>query len=109
TSVWRHEGYNLDTADQIGCEQRREPLGSGGLLSAVRGDNHPVLLDGAHGSERWTGEVGEKVLATDGALAVIESADRQNVRIIDLLDSGRQAWTAQLGGDPGAAGQPTPA
>lgn len=107
TSVWRHEGYNLDTADQIGCEQRREPLGSGGLLSAVRGDNHPVLLDAADGSERWTGEVGEKVLATDGGLAVIESADRQNVRIIDLLDSGRQAWTAKLGENPEAAVTPT--
>jgi outer membrane protein assembly factor BamB len=107
TSVWSHEGYNLDTADQVGCEQRREPLGSGGMLSAVRGDNHPVLLDAADGSERWAGEVGERVLATDGSLAVIESADRRHVRVLDLLDSGRQAWTAQLGENPEAAITPT--
>jgi hypothetical protein len=107
TSVWRHEGYDLDTADEIGCEQRREPLGSGGLLSAVRGDNHPVLLDAADGSQRWVGEVGEQMLATDGSLAVIESADRENVRVIDLLDSGRVAWSARLGENPEAAVTPT--
>lgn len=102
-SVWRHEGYDLDTAAGIGCEQRHDPLGSGGLLSAVRGDNHPVLLDAADGSERWAGQLGERVLATDGKLAVIEAADRQTVRVIDLLDGNRTAWSQKLGENPDAA------
>jgi hypothetical protein len=97
-SLWSSEGFDLDTASGAGCEQRRDPLGAGNHLVGVRGDNHPALLSVADGRATWTGVPGERILATDGELAVIEGADRRTVRVIDLLDPERRpVWSGQMG------------
>jgi len=98
TSVWRKDGFDLDTASGAGCEQRRDPLGAGNHLVALRDDNLPTLLAAATGEPTWTGVPGERVLATDGELAVVEGADRRTVRVIDLLDPDRRAvWSEEVG------------
>jgi hypothetical protein len=100
--VWAVDGLDVDTADGAGCEQRRDPLGSRGQLSGQRGDGRPTLVSTSDGRSGWTGVPGEKVLATDGELAVIEGADRRTVVVVDLLD-GRTVWSAELGLRPRAA------
>jgi outer membrane protein assembly factor BamB len=106
-SQWRRDGYDLNTASGAGCEQRRDPLGAGGVLIAVRGDNKPVLLDAGDGSELWVGQPGEKVIATDGRLAAVAESDQNSVRIIDVIDRGRQVLTRQVGSRPQVAITPS--
>ncbi len=96
--VWHKEGYDLRTASGAGCEQRRDPVGGGGTLAAVRGDNREVLLDAAGGRELWVGEPGERPLATDGRLAVIRAASGDRVRMIDLGDHST-LWQHPVGKD----------
>jgi hypothetical protein len=83
-SVWRRDGYDLRTASGAGCEQRRDPSGTGGALAAVRGDNREVLLSAATGAELWVGAAGEQVLATDGLVALIRTAGGKAVKAVDL-------------------------
>jgi outer membrane protein assembly factor BamB len=105
--AWARDGLDLDTADGAGCEQRDDPLGSGGHLAAVGPDNRPVLVAAANGRVAWTGGPGERVLASDGELAVIEGADRRGVRVVDLLDpETRTVWSRELGLRPRAAVTP---
>jgi outer membrane protein assembly factor BamB len=104
TLVWSSEGFDLDTASGAGCEQRRDPLGAGNHLIGLRGDNHPALLSVANGRPTWVGVPGERVLATDGLLAVIEAADRRTLRVVDLLDPElRPVWSGEMGLRPEAA------
>jgi len=105
-SKWRKDGNDLDTASGAGCEQRRDPLGSGGYLVAIRPDSRPVLIFAEDGSERWTGVAGERVLATDGLLAVVEGADRKTVKVIDLNGDNNVVWSGLLGLRPEAAVTP---
>jgi hypothetical protein len=96
-SVWKREGYDLKTSSGAGCEQRDNPVGGGGMILATRGDNRPVLLNAADGSEAWVGVHGERVLATDGSLAAIGGADEKTVKLIDLLAGGRVVSTQAAG------------
>jgi hypothetical protein len=105
--AWQRDGLDLDTASGAGCEQRRDPLGAGNRLVAVRGDNHPTLIGAVDGQPVWTGVPGERILATDGELAVVVAADRKTVRVLDLLGVEQRAvWTATMGLDPEAAVTP---
>jgi outer membrane protein assembly factor BamB len=97
-SQWHAEGLDLGTASGVGCEQRRDPLGAGTLLVAVNTDNNPALLAADSGNQVWSGVSGDRVLATDGELAVVQGADRSTVRVIDLLADGRPTvWSARMG------------
>jgi hypothetical protein len=91
SAVWRTEGYDLRTASGAGCEQRRDPMGGGNTLSAIRGDNLEVLLDAYDGREVWVGKPGEKVLATDGLVALIRSADGKSIIGWDIA-GGVDLW-----------------
>jgi outer membrane protein assembly factor BamB len=102
-SVWRNDAVDLDTTSGAGCEQRRDPLGAGGFLSAVRADGRPALIAASDGSERWVGAAGERVLAIDDRLAAIQGADGRTVRILDLVDENREVWSGQIGLRPEAA------
>lgn len=85
--VWRDEGLNINTASRPGCEQRRDPTGGHVLLSGTGGDNRPelnTLASGGAGRTVWVGALGEKVLDTDGQLAVVLNPEQNAVELIDL-------------------------
>jgi outer membrane protein assembly factor BamB len=88
--VWHRDGYQLRTISGGGCEQRKQPAGSGNALVAVRPDGAEVLIDAADGREVLVCAVGEKVLATDGVYAVVRSADGAQI-------SGYALGSAALG------------
>jgi outer membrane protein assembly factor BamB len=104
STLWRAEALDIDTAEGAGCEARRDPLGAGNYLVGVRADNHPVLVSMADGRTVWIGVPGERILDTDGQLAVVESADRKTINVVDLLAADRPVvWSGDVGPKPRAA------
>jgi hypothetical protein len=107
STVWRVEALDVDTAEGAGCDARRDPLGAGNHLVGVRADNHPVLVSMADGRSVWTGVPGERILDTDGQLAIVESADRKTITVVDLLADGRPVvWSGDVGPKPRGAVTP---
>jgi outer membrane protein assembly factor BamB len=96
-TIWKKTGYALGTAPASTCAQGRAPIGAGTTVVTVRADNRPALLSTADGHEIWVGASGQTVLALDARSAVVRSADRQSVTLIDL-SSGGPAWTRRLTG-----------
>jgi hypothetical protein len=99
SQVWRRDGYDLHTATGLGCEQRLDPFGGGGLLAAVSGDNRQVLLDVSSGTEAYQAPVGQTIVATDGHLAIVRTADQKSVQAVNLTNSGT-SWSRDV--DPQA-------
>jgi outer membrane protein assembly factor BamB len=63
-----------------------------------------MLVNADTGDPEWTGIPGEKVLAADYGIAVVESADRKTVKVIDVLAvPAKVTWTGEMGVDPQAA------
>lgn len=89
---WQHSGIDLRTASGMGCESRHDPYGSGGALLGIDTSGHDVLLSAQTGHELYRAGKGERVVAMDGSLAMIRSADRKTVRAVSL-SSGHQLWT----------------
>jgi hypothetical protein len=89
--VWHLDGYDLHTGTALGCDQRNEPAGAGGLLDATSPDGHEVLLDPATGEEAFRAGTGEKVIDSDGHLALVRTAGKDAVKAVDL-DSGAVRW-----------------
>jgi hypothetical protein len=103
-SLWKESGFDLDTARGAGCEQREDPMGAGGRLVVNGGDARPMLVEADTAAKTWVGVPGEKVLATDGLLAVVATADRLHVNVIDVaVPGGKVLWTGEAGLDPQAA------
>jgi hypothetical protein len=108
SSVWREEGFDLDTARGAGCEQRENPIGAGGRLVVTGSDARPMLVEADQADRTWTGPPGAQVLATDGLLAVVLAPDRQSLSVIDAATTGgRTVWSGELGLDPQAAITPS--
>ncbi len=103
--VWRDEGLDLNTANRPGCEQRRDPLGGHVLLNGTGGDNRPELNTLASATNRtvWVGALGQKVLDTDGDLAVVLSADQNAVDLIDLSAGNAIVTTVKVASAPDVA------
>lgn len=95
--VWRKDGYDLRTASGTACEQRRDPVGGGGALSAVRADGREVLFSAGDGRELWVGAPGERPLATDGSLALVRTADGAAIKAVDL-GGGDTVWEQPVSG-----------
>jgi outer membrane protein assembly factor BamB len=89
--AWHLDGYDLHTGTALGCDQRNEPAGAGGLIDATSPDGHEVLLDPATGGEAFRAGTGEKVIDTDGHLVLVRTADKDAVKAIDI-DSGATRW-----------------
>jgi hypothetical protein len=90
-SAWKKDGYDLHTASGAGCEQRKDPPGSGNILAATRGDNRDVFLAARDGRELWVGGPGETAVATDGQFGVVRSADKKTIKVYDL-SNGSKLW-----------------
>jgi hypothetical protein len=93
--VWRLDGYDLRTSSGLGCEQRSDPIGGGGLLDAVAPDGHEVLLDESTGRRVLQVATGETMLGSDGRLVLVRSADGQTVRAVRT--GGSTSWTRPAG------------
>lgn len=91
-AVWHKDGYDLHTSTGLGCDQRADPTGDGGLISAVSGDGRDVLLDPRTGDEVYRAPQNDTILDTNGHLAIVRGEDRKTVTAIDL-DTGGTAWT----------------
>jgi len=103
TSVWREDGFDLDTARGAGCEPREDPIGAGGRLVVTGTDARPILVEADHEARTWTGPPGSRVLSTDGLLAVTVAPDRQSITIVDAaVPDGRTVWSGKIGADPDA-------
>jgi hypothetical protein len=80
------QNLEVGTTLGAGCPQRRDPTGGGDVLIGADDGNHPLIVRVIDLEETmWEGEVGEKVLATDGQLAAVEGLDHR-VRVIDLYN-----------------------
>ncbi len=103
-SEWTEPGFDLDTARGAGCDARLDPLGAGARLVVTGSDAKPMLVEADKAARTWTGVPGEKVLATDGLLAVILAADGTNLKVIDAASpGGRLLWAEQVGFNAKAA------
>jgi outer membrane protein assembly factor BamB len=103
-SEWVEPGFDLDTARGAGCDQRLDPLGAGARLVVTGSDAKPMLVEADKAARTWTGVPGEKVLATDGLLAVILAADGTHVTVIDAASAGgRVLFQARVGFNAKAA------
>ncbi len=101
-AAWRRDGLDLGTSSGAGCEQRADPLGVRGHLVAVGAS--PAIVRADKGAPVWTGLADERVLATDGELAVVRGADATTVRVIDLIAEGAPTvWSGPAGDDVRAA------
>jgi outer membrane protein assembly factor BamB len=77
--VWHRSGWDPGTASDLGCDQRRDPMGGGGLVATIAPDGQDALLNVETGAEVYHVPSGEKVLATDGDVIVVRAADRKTV------------------------------
>jgi hypothetical protein len=105
--VWHRDGLDLGTSADIGCTQRSDPNGGGGLLHAVTLDDRDALFDVAGGGEAYLAEPGEKVLSTDGRIALVRTADRKTVKAVDVLGGGRTLWSRPAARGAGLALTPS--
>jgi outer membrane protein assembly factor BamB len=97
-TIWKKTGYGLGGGPASACAQGRSPVGAGTTVATVRADNRPALLSTADGHEIWVGGAGQTVLALDARSAVLRSADRRSITVVDL-GSGSPAWTHPITGD----------
>jgi hypothetical protein len=97
-ATWRHDGYDLHTSTGLGCDQRTSPLGGGGLLAAISGDDRDVLLDPDTGAEVFRAGPGERLVNTNGRLVLVRTPDGKQIVAVDL-DAGQTRWTRAAGKD----------
>ncbi len=90
---WRRSGWDLKTTDTLGCDQRHEPVGGGDLVAAITPDGGDALLDLRTGENAYQVPDGQTLLATDGSVIVLRSADRASVRAV--RSSGGQLWSRE--------------
>lgn len=94
--LWSRNGYNLKTSEELGCDQRYDPVGGGDAVLAVDISGRDVLLDAHSGQILFRAPAGQHVVATDGKIAMVRTADAHSLRAIKLSD-GRQIWTHPAG------------
>jgi hypothetical protein len=89
--LWQRNGLDLHTSTGIGCDQRKDPVGGGGLVMGTA-NGHDALFDVASGNQAYRVGAGQDLLATDGQVAVVRSADKKSVRGVRRRD-GTVLWT----------------
>jgi outer membrane protein assembly factor BamB len=87
--VWQRSGWDLRTATGIGCDQRRDPTGGGGLLLAVTPDGRDALLNAHTGDEAYQVPAGQSVLATNGDVILLRAGGQVHA----VRRTGARLWT----------------
>jgi outer membrane protein assembly factor BamB len=90
--IWRQPGYNARTAGGLGCEQHEDPVGAGSALLTSDPVGRDAVLSVRTGSVLFRAPVGDRVVATNGDIAVTRTADKKSLYAIDL-SSGHRLWT----------------
>jgi outer membrane protein assembly factor BamB len=98
-SAWHRDGYDLHTSAVLGCEQRSDPTGGGGLLAGTGPDGRGVLLAPDTGAEVLHTDKGESLVNVNDRLAVVRTDGKRKVRVVDL-GSGA-SWTRVVDGSTG--------
>lgn len=80
--VWSKSGWDLDTSGGLGCDQRRDPRGSAGLLAATGPDGRTAMLRVRDGTEVYQAPAGQEILATDGEVIMVRTANGKSVQAV---------------------------
>jgi outer membrane protein assembly factor BamB len=86
--LWRRTGDNPGTVAGSGCEQSRDPLVLGGVLSVATLDGRPTLIRVRDGRVLWTGRPQDTLLDTDGRIAVVKIRRSGDLAALDLRTGG---------------------
>lgn len=101
TRVWGPRPFHLWATEDVGCEQRRPPLGSGAALAVVGADGRPRVVDAYDGRMLWTGERDEQVEGLSPDLAVVRAADETTRFGVRLGGDGARLWERTAAPDAG--------
>ncbi|MGH3740962.1 MAG: PQQ-binding-like beta-propeller repeat protein, partial [Micromonosporaceae bacterium] len=96
--AWRRSGYDFGTVSGSGCEPRADPLSAGGVVAAVGPKGRPVLIRARDGHPLWTGERRERVLATDGQVAISRAPDGRQL-VVNSAETGAELWRRAASSD----------
>jgi outer membrane protein assembly factor BamB len=89
---WTKTGYDAKTTSGMACDERRDPVGGGHGVYAVDGSGRDTVLSVTSGKVLFRANKGQKIVATDGDLAVVRAADKKSVFAVDL-GSGTRIWS----------------
>ena len=92
STLWSKSDYDAKTSGGLACDERHDPLGGGRGIYAVDPSGRDSVLSVASGKVLYQAKKGEKIVATDGALAVVRTTDKKSLFAVDL-SNGRQIWT----------------
>jgi outer membrane protein assembly factor BamB len=90
--IWRRPGYDARTETALGCEQKGDPIGGGGAVVAADPTGRDVVLDAQTGNVAFRAPLGDRVVATDGRVAVVRTANHKTLYGVDLAN-GRGTWS----------------
>ena len=90
--TWTDPNYDTKTSGGLQCDERHDPVGGGGAIYAVNTSGRDVLLDAGDGHMLFTAKKSQHIMATDGAVAIVRSADKKSLTAIKLL-TGSTLWT----------------
>jgi hypothetical protein len=92
STLWTKTDYDPKTTSGMACDQRRDPVGGGQIVYAVDSAGHDALLQTSTGNVIFTAKDRERIVATDGQIAVVRSADKKSLYGVDL-NRGKTLWT----------------
>jgi outer membrane protein assembly factor BamB len=91
-TLWSKTNYDAKTTSGMACDQRRDPVGGGQVVYAVDSAGRDNLLQASTGDVLFTAKSRERIVATDGQIAVVRSADKKSLYGVDLAH-GKTLWT----------------
>lgn len=91
-TLWSRSGYNAHTSTGLGCDQRNDPKGAGGVVLATDPNGRDVLLSMGTGQVVYRAPADAHIVATDGNVAVVRSADGKTLTTVNA-NSGASLWS----------------
>jgi outer membrane protein assembly factor BamB len=91
-TLWIRSGYNAHTSTALGCDQRNDPKGAGGVFLATDMNGRDVLLSVGTGQVVYRAPPDAHFVATDGNVAVVRSADGKTLTTVSA-SSGAPLWS----------------